>query len=43
MWRERYSKILKEVATDIWNNFTVDDLYREIKEKGVVVYEQESR
>ena len=44
MQRERYSKILKEVATDIWNNFTVDDdLYREIKEKGVVVYEQESR
>lgn len=35
---------LKEVATDMWNNFTVDDdLYREIKEKGVVVYERESR
>lgn len=28
----------------MWNNFTVDDdLYREIKEKGVVVYEQERR
>lgn len=27
----------------MWNNFTVDDdLYREIKEKGVVVYERES-
>lgn len=34
---------LKEVATDMWNNFTVDDdLYREIKEKGVIVYERES-
>lgn len=33
---------LRDVATDMWNNFTVDEnLYREICEKGVVVFDRD--